>query len=141
MKLLRLAALLWSLNGLAHPVPENPQWLTYAGGEGPGKGKHIVLIAADQEYRSEQSMPMLAKILSTRHGFDCTVLYALNDQGLVDPTMPVYPEKGKEKDFKTHHIAGLEYLASADQVIFFCRLLCTCDTHRSCPRCPPRHGE
>ena len=108
MKLLRLAALLCSLNGLAHPVPENPQWLTYAGGEGPGKGKHIVLIAADQEYRSEQSMPMLAKILSTRHGFDCTVLYALNDQGLVDPTMPVYPEKGKEKDFKTHHIAGLE---------------------------------
>jgi hypothetical protein len=123
MKLLRLAVLLWSLNGLAHPVPENPQWLTYAGGEGPGKGKHIVLIAADQEYRSEQSMPMLAKILSTRHGFDCTVLYALSDQGLVDPTMPVYPEKGKEKEFKTHHIAGLEHLASADQVIFFCRLL------------------
>ncbi|MEY3911249.1 MAG: hypothetical protein RLY37_717, partial [Verrucomicrobiota bacterium] len=51
MKLLRLAALLCSLHGLAHPVPENPQWLTYAGGEGPGKGKHIVLIAADQEYR------------------------------------------------------------------------------------------
>jgi hypothetical protein len=123
MKLLRLAALLCSLHGLAHPVPENPQWLTYAGGEGPGKGKHIVLIAADQEYRSEQSMPMLAKILSTRHGFDCTVLYALSDQGLVDPTMPVYPEKGKEKEFKTHHIAGLEHLASADQVIFFCRLL------------------
>ena len=123
MKLLRLAALLCSLHGLAHPVPENPQWLTYAGGEGPGKGKHIVLIAADQEYRSEQSMPMLAKILSSRHGFDCTVLYALSDQGLVDPTMPVYPEKGKEKEFKTHHIAGLEHLASADQVIFFCRLL------------------
>jgi hypothetical protein len=37
--------------------------------------------------------------------------------------MPVYPEKGKEKEFKTHHIAGLEHLASADQVIFFCRLL------------------
>ena len=40
-----------------HPVPENPLWLTFKGGEGPGAGKHIVLIAADQEYRSEQSMP------------------------------------------------------------------------------------
>jgi hypothetical protein len=114
---------LLSLAAFGHPVPDNPQWLTYAGGEGPGKGKHIVLIAADQEYRSEQSMPMLAKVLSTHHGFDCTVLFAVNDQGLADPTMPVYPEKGKEKEFKTHHIPGLEHLASADQVIFFCRLL------------------
>ena len=105
----------------AHPVPESPQWLTYPGGEGPGKGKHIVLIAADQEYRSEQSMPMLAKILSTHHGFDCTVLFAVNDKGEVDPTMPVYPEKGQE--FKEHHIPGTEYLASADLVIFFARLL------------------
>jgi len=96
-------------------------WLTYPGGEGPGKGKKIVLIAADQEYRSEQSMPMLAKILSTRHGFDCTVLFAVNEKGEVDPTMPVYPEKGKE--FKEHHIPGLEHLASADLVIFFTRLL------------------
>ena len=79
---------------LAHPVPDNPQWLTYPGGDGPGKGKHIVLIAAEQEYRSEQSMPMMAKILSNHHGFDCTVLFAVNDKGEVDPTMPVYPEKG-----------------------------------------------
>lgn len=100
---------------------ENEQWLSYAGSEGPGKGKHIVLIAADQEYRSEQSMPMLAKILSTHHGFHCTVLFAVNDQGEVDPTMPVYPEKGKE--FKQHHIPGLEHLAKADLVIFFPRLL------------------
>lgn len=96
-------------------------WLSYAGGEGPGKGKRIVLIAADQEYRSEQSMPMLAKILSTHHGFDCTVLFAVNEKGEVDPTMPVYPEKGKE--LKEHHIPGLENLASADLVIFFPRLL------------------
>ena len=107
----------------AHPVPDSPQWLTYPGGDGPGKGKHIVLIAAEQEYRSEQSMPMLAKILSTHHGFDCTVLFAVNDKGEVDPTMPVYPEKGKEAEFKTHHIPGLEHLASADLVIFFARLL------------------
>ena len=118
------AALLLSFgHGLAAPVPESPQWLTYAGGEGPGKGKHIVLITADQEYRSEQSMPMMAKILSKYHGFDCTVLFGVNEKGEVDPTSPVYPEKGKEAEFKTHHIPGLEHLASADLVIFFTRLL------------------
>ena len=100
---------------------DSPQWLDYTGGDGPGKGKRIVLIAADQEYRSEQSMPMMAKILSTHHGFDCTVLFAVNEKGEVDPTMPVYPEKGKE--FKEHHIPGLDQLASADLVIFFARLL------------------
>ena len=105
------------------PSSESPQWLTYPGGEGPGKGKRIVLIAAEQEYRSEQSMPMLAKILSTHHGFNCTVLFGVNERGEVDPTLPVYPEKGKEAEFKPHHIPSLEQLASADLVIFFTRLL------------------
>ncbi len=116
-------ALVFCTHALAHPVPESTQWLTYPGGDGPGKGRHIVLIAAEQEYRSEQSMPMMAKILSTHHGFDCTVLFGVNDKGEVDPTMPVYPEKGKESEFKQHHIPGLEHLASADLVIFFTRLL------------------
>ena len=53
---------------LAHPVPDSPLWLTYLGGDGPGKGKNIVLIAAEQEYRNEQSMPMMARILSQHHG-------------------------------------------------------------------------
>jgi hypothetical protein len=118
-----LLALLICTRALAHPVPESTQWLTYSGGDGPGKGRHIVLIAAEQEYRGEQSMPMLAKILSTHHGFDCTVLFGVNERGEVDPTMPVYPEKGKESEFKPHHIPGLEHLASADLVIFLTRLL------------------
>ncbi len=115
-----LSATAW---GKGHPVPESPKWLTYQGGNGPGKGKHVVLIAADQEYRSEQSMPMMAGILSKHHGFDCTVLFGTNEQGLVDPTVPVYPKKGQEAEFKSHDIPGLEHLASADLVIFFPRLL------------------
>jgi len=107
----------------AHPVPESPKWLTYEGSDGPGKGKHIVIIAADQEYRSEQAMPMMAGILSKHHGFDCTVLFGVNDEGKVDPTMPVYPKKGKEAEFKKQNIPGLEHLASADLVIFFHRLV------------------
>jgi hypothetical protein len=113
---------LWGANA-AQPAPEGTLWLNYPGGDGPGKGKRIVLIAADQEYRSEQSMPMLAKILSTHHGFDCTVLFGVNEHGEVDPTLPVYPEKGKEAEFKEHHIPGLKHLDTADLVIFFNRLL------------------
>lgn len=118
-----IALFLCALPCLAHPVPDSPKWLTFPGGDGPGKGKHIVLIVADQEYRSEQSMPMMAKILSAHHGFDCTVLFGVNEKGEVDPTMPVYPEKGKEAEFKPHNIPGLEHLVSADLVVFFTRLL------------------
>ena len=60
--------------------------LTFQGKDGPGKGRHVVLIAGDEEYRSEESMPMLGKILSQRHGFDCTVLFSLDPTGkFIDP--------------------------------------------------------
>jgi hypothetical protein len=124
-KLLILALLTFIASGtaMAQSVQESPSWLTYQGTNGPGKGKHIVLISAEQEYRSEQSMPMLAKVLATHHGFDCTVLFGVNDKGQVDPTMPVYPKKGEEDKFKRHNIPGLKHLEKADLVIFFTRLL------------------
>lgn len=100
-------------------ISENPQWLTFPGGDGPGNGKQIVLIAAEQEYRSEQSMPMLAKILAEHHGFDCTVLFSVNEQGQVDPTLPA-PFKDKSK---RHNIPGLEHLAQADCVIWMSRFM------------------
>lgn len=103
-----------------HPVPSDPRWLTFAGdAEGPGAGKHIVLIAADQEYRSEQSMPMLARVLSERHGFHTTVLFALNAEGLVDPTQKIK----WQDEHVVHDIPGLEALESADLVILFSRLV------------------
>ncbi|MEI6389782.1 MAG: ThuA domain-containing protein [Verrucomicrobiota bacterium] len=58
----------------------------YEGQQGPGKGKHIVLLSGDEEYRSEEALPMLAKILAVRHGFKCTVLFAINPaDGTIDP--------------------------------------------------------
>jgi len=102
-----------------HPVPQSPLWLTYKGGDGPGSGKHIVLIAADQEYRSEQSMPMLAGILAKRHGFDCTVLFSVNDKGEVDPTIKI---RWQDKNV-LHNIPGLEYLEKADLLVLFSRLI------------------
>lgn len=49
------------------------------------KHKHVVLLSGDEEYRSEESLPMLAKILSQRHGFRCTVLFALDPDGTINP--------------------------------------------------------
>lgn len=59
--------------------------VTYEGKEGPGKGKHIVFLTGDEEYRSEEGLPMLAKLLSQRHGFTCTVLFSVDAKGVIDP--------------------------------------------------------
>ena len=77
--------------------------LVLKGKEGPGKGKHIVLISGDEEYRSEESAPMLAKILSQKHGFDCTVLFSWTDKH-IDPN-------------NQSGIRGWEALDSADLMI------------------------
>ena len=102
-----------------HPVPESPLWLTYTGEKGPGEGKHIVFIAADQEYRSEFALPMLANVLAKHHGFNCTVLFSLNAKDEVDPTLKI---RWEDKSV-THNIPGLEHLAKADLVIVFSRLI------------------
>ena len=61
-------------------------WVVYEGKAGPGQGKHIVFLSGDEEYRSEQGLPMLAQILAFRHGFKCTVLFAINPaDGTIDP--------------------------------------------------------
>ncbi len=61
---------------LAAPALAGDPWVVYEGSDGPGKGKHVVLISGDEEYRSEEALPQLAKILARRHGFQCTVLFA-----------------------------------------------------------------
>jgi hypothetical protein len=79
------------------------------GQTGPGRGKHIVFVTGDEEYRSEEGMPQMAKILARHHGFRCTVLFAINkDTGDIDPET-------------VDHIPGLEALASADLMVIFTR--------------------
>ena len=56
------------------------QPVVYEGGEGAGKGKHILLLAGDHEYRSEETLPALARILAKHHGFTCTVLFTVDRQ-------------------------------------------------------------
>jgi len=93
----------------AAPLHADDPWVVYQGGDGPGKGKHVVLIAGDEEYRSEEAMPMLAKILAVRHGFCCTVLFSIDpDDGTIDP-------------LNQTNIPGLENLRTADLMVISTR--------------------
>ncbi len=70
---------------------------------------HVVFVTGDDEYRSEATMPMIAEILEERHGFDCTVIYA------------VIPETGVRWPRYQQNIKGLEALEDADLAVFFLR--------------------
>jgi len=59
--------------------------VVYPSQPGPGKDRHLVFLTGDEGYRSEEGLPMLAKILSQRHGFRCTVLFALDPDGTINP--------------------------------------------------------
>jgi hypothetical protein len=89
---------------------DDAQWVVYPGGDGPGKGKHIVLVSGDEEYRSEEALPQLGKILSTKYGFKCTVLFAID------------PKTGEINPDVTNNIPGLEALKSADMMLLFTRM-------------------
>ncbi|MBY5956733.1 ThuA domain-containing protein [Membranicola marinus] len=71
--------------------------------------KHVVLISGDEEYRSEEGLPMLAKILSNHHGFRTTVLFA------------IHPETGSIDPNYQKNIPGLKALETADLMIIATR--------------------
>jgi hypothetical protein len=75
---------------------------------GAPKGRHIVLLSGDEEYRSEEALPMLAKILSQHHGFTCTVLFALDPDGTINPD-------------NIRSLADAEALDSADAIVMALR--------------------
>ena len=84
--------------------------IVYEPAEGTANGKHIVLVSGDEEYRSEESCTMLGKILSQKHGFKCTVLFAIDSEtGCINPN-------------DTSNIGHLESLAEADLMIIGTRL-------------------
>ena len=85
------------------------QWITFEGKDGPGKGKHIVFVSGDDEYRSEEALPLLAKIMAEHHGFKCTVLFASD------------PATGAITPRHQTNIPGLEALEDADLAVFLLR--------------------
>jgi type 1 glutamine amidotransferase len=90
------------------PVAASAQGVVYQGAAGPGKGKHVVLVSGDEEYRSEETLPQLGKILAKHHGFKCTVLFAIDPKdGTINPN--------------ASNIPGLEALKDADLLVLFTR--------------------
>src|SRR5437763_855248 len=93
---------------LAGPARSAHPWVVYPGGDGPGKGKHFVLVSGDEEYRSEEALPQFGKILAKHHGFKCTVLFAIDPKdGTINPNVS--------------NIPGLEALKTADLMVIFTR--------------------
>ena len=109
----RKMAAVWMMVGvmsvLACSVRADQPWVTYEGGAGAGKGKSIVFISGDEEYRSEEGLPMLAKLLAVHHGFKGTVLFAIDGQ-----TGEISPNEGG-------NIPGLEALDTADLMVILTR--------------------
>ena len=107
---LRRATLLLTVvlvSWLASQARAADSWVVYQGSDGPGKGKHVVLVSGDEEYRSEEALPQLGKILATHHGFKCTVLFPIGEDGAIDPNRS--------------NIPGLEALQTADLMIIATR--------------------
>ena len=87
---------------------QNPHLVVYEGEQGPGRGKHIVFLAGDHEYRSEEALPALARILAKRYGFKCSVFITTDPKtGHIEPG--------------SSHISGLEALKNADLMVVFLR--------------------
>ena len=103
---LSLVPILWLIAAMA--VAADP-WLALPGGEGPGQGKKIVLVSGDEEYRSEEALTQLGRILARHHGFDCTVLYAID------------PATGDISPDTVDNIPGLEALRTADLMVIATR--------------------
>jgi hypothetical protein len=101
-------ALAWCLALTLPARAQNPHLIEYQGDQGPGRGKHVVLLAGDHEYRSEEALPALARILARRYGFRCSVLITTDPKtGFIEPG--------------SSNIQGLERLRTADLLIVFLR--------------------
>jgi hypothetical protein len=95
----------------ALPYAAADEWsVVYEGDAGVGLGKHIVFIASDHEYRGEETLPALARILAKHYGFKCTVLFGTNpDDGTLLPG--------------SSHLGCLEVLQEADLLVVFMRFI------------------
>jgi hypothetical protein len=98
------------LSGLSTTsVRADDPWVVYEGGAGAGQGKRIVFVSGDEEYRSEEGLPQLARILAKRHGFTGTVLFAVD------------PATGEINPNRNDNIPGLEALRQADLMVILAR--------------------
>lgn len=72
------------------------------------KRPHIAFVFGDEEYRSEESMPMLAEILKRELNAKISLCYPLDSNGIVNPNI-------------NDNISNLKALEKADLMVVFCR--------------------
>ena len=72
------------------------------------KAPHIVFVTGEEEYRSEETFPMLAKLAKRELGAKVSIAYSIDSSGFIDPN-------------RTDHIEGLEALETADLLVVFMR--------------------
>jgi len=74
----------------------------------PRRQRHVVFVAGDEEYRSEESLPMLADLTHRALGVRTTVCLPRAADGSVDP-------------LRLDHVDNLRHLDSADLMVLFTR--------------------
>src|SRR6188472_3673862 len=123
MKIRTLFALLLGSVTLS-ALPAADTSVSYPAKPGAGHGRHVVFLAGDEEYRSEEALPMLAKILSQRHGFQCTVLFSVGPDGTIDPKAVGSLSDGAALDQADAIVMSLRFRhwADADMARFAARL-------------------
>jgi type 1 glutamine amidotransferase len=77
--------------------------LALAAGLSASDRPHVVFVTGDNEYRSEETMPALAKVLESKYGMRCSVAYA----------RPTPQTK--------NNVEGLEALKTADLMVMYLR--------------------
>ncbi|MFP6583979.1 MAG: hypothetical protein VCD00_15680 [Candidatus Hydrogenedentota bacterium] len=109
MRKLQFVVLLFGI-AITLPAVADEFSVVFKGDDGPGKGKHIVFIASDHEYRSEEGIPALARIMAKHYGFKCTVIFGIDPEtGFVIPG--------------SSHLGGLNILKKADLMVIGMRFI------------------
>ncbi len=102
------AALALALAAAPARAADGGNAVSWQGESGPAKGKRIVYLAGDPEYRGEESLPALARILAKEYGCSCTVFFTTD------------PKDGTIKP-GNNAMSGLEVLKDADLLVVFLR--------------------
>lgn len=104
--------------GIFNNTAHAKDFVVYEPTAGKENGKSLVFVTGDEEYRSEEALVQLAKILTFRHGFKSTVLFAIDPKdGTINPnvnnTLPGY----ESLDSADVMILGLRFRQYPDEVM------------------------
>jgi hypothetical protein len=105
---LAMVAMLCVYSAAGVSASESSNGVLWVGEAGPAKGKQIVFIAGDHEYRGEETLPAIARIMAKSYGATCHFFVTTEQAtGFINPG--------------SNYITGLEALEKADLMVVFVR--------------------